>query len=300
MPPPQGLPDDGTERGSTDHARKLQWPPWPPPRQNCDRNRRAHLRPSVEPPARRLVVMPASARCQVFIGSSSEGKTVGRALQAELLGDCEVVVWDQGVFEPGTYTLDALIDRAHGSDFAVLVATPDDVRESRGHTAAVPRDNVILEFGLFAGVLGRRRTFVLATEGAILPTDTLGLTRLTYHRQENLRAAVSVAADEVRASISRLGPRAAEQGVATAASAETALTHELAKLAENAASQGWTLRDTRTTLRLTSPKGKTFTLPKSTYTATRESLRPFIAKLRAGGLRVNDALRRAPSESPFS
>ena len=245
--------------------------------------------------------MPVSSRCQVFIGSSSEGKLVTRALQAELLEYCEVVVWDQGVFEPGNYTLDSLIERARGSDFAVLVATPDDMRESRGEAAFVPRDNVILEFGLFAGVLGRRRTFVLATEGAVLPTDTLGLTRLSYHRQENLRAAVSVAAGEVRESMRQLGPRATdEQVVASTVSVEDALTQELAKLAENAAAQGWALRDTRTTLRLTSPKGKTFTLPKSTSMATRESLRPFVAKLRAGGLRVNDALRRAPSESPFS
>lgn len=244
--------------------------------------------------------MPAPPRCRVFIGSSSEGRNIGRALQAELLSDCEVALWDQGVFEPGNYTLESLINKAHRSDFAVLVATPDDMRESRGQTAAVPRDNVILEFGLFAGVLGRRRTYVLAAPGAILPTDILGLTRLTYHTQENLRAAVAVAADEVRSSIERLGPRHADSSLDGLVPEDSALTDELAKLAENAAAQGWAFRDTRTTLRLTSPKGKTFALPKSTSTATREALRPFVARLRAGGLRVNGALRRAPLESPFS
>lgn len=217
-----------------------------------------------------------------------------------MLSVCEVVLWDQGVFEPGLYTLEALINTARRSDFAILVATPDDVRESRGQTAAVPRDNVILEFGLFAGVLGRIRTYVLATDGALLPTDTLGLTRLTYHRQENPRAAIAVAAEEVRASLSRLGPRmdtSANQGRSVDG---LALGEELAKLAENAAAQGWRYRDSRTTLRLTSPKGRSFALPKSSHAATRDSLRPFVARLRAEGLRVNQALRRPPIESPFS
>lgn len=245
--------------------------------------------------------MHDSSRSQVFIGSSSEGKSVARALQAELMSDCEVVLWDQGVFEPGSYTLDSLIDTAHRSDFAVLVATPDDTRESRGQTAIVPRDNVILEFGLFAGVLGRDRTYVLATREALLPTDTLGLTRLTYHEQGNPRSAVAVAAMEMRGRIDRLGRRAGSAAAcSSSAGGGTALGDELAKLSENAAAQGWRVRDTRTTLRLTSPKGKTFTLTKSTPETTRDALRAFVGRLRAGGLRVNDALRRPPSESPFS
>lgn len=192
--------------------------------------------------------MSESSRCQVFIGSSSEGKGVARALQAELLPDCEVVIWDQGVFGPSSYTLDALIETAHRSDFAVLVATPDDTRESRGQTAVVPRDNVILEFGLFAGVLGRGRTYVLATSGALLPTDTLGLTRLTYHEQMNPRASVAVAAGEVRDSIGRLGRRVAGSDALRVSNGERrVLDEELLKLGENAAAQGWTVKDTRTT-----------------------------------------------------
>lgn len=243
--------------------------------------------------------MPEPSRCQVFIGSSAEGRRVARALQAELLADCEATVWDQGVFDPGQYTLEALINTAHASDFAVLVATPDDTRQSRGQMAAVPRDNVILEFGLFAGVLGRDRTYVLATDGALLPTDTLGLRRLTYHQQQNPRAAAAVAAEETRASIVRLGRRISYSANPIGGAADRALIDELAKLAENAFAQGWAVKDTRTTLRVTSPKGKVFTLPKSTQQARRDALRPFVARLRAGGLRVNDALRRAPSESPF-
>jgi hypothetical protein len=45
---------------------------------------------------------------------------------------------------------------------------------------ASPRDNVVFEAGLFGGVLGMRRTFILHSRGAKLPTDLLGLTCVRY------------------------------------------------------------------------------------------------------------------------
>ena len=45
---------------------------------------------------------------------------------------------------------------------------------------ASPRDNVVFEAGLFGGVLGMRRTFILHASGAKLPSDLLGLTRIRY------------------------------------------------------------------------------------------------------------------------
>ena len=244
--------------------------------------------------------MTIPARCRVFIGSSSEGKEVARALQYELLPDCEVVLWDQGVFEPGQYTLDALIKEAHRCDFAVLVATPDDTRESRGQTGVVPRDNVILEFGLFAGVLGRERTYVLAAGGVSLPTDTLGLTRLAFHEQTNPRVAVSEAAGQVRVSLRVKGRRTTRGKLPMDSGGEPPLEAELGRLKENALAQGWGVLDSKTALRVISPKRKTHTLTKSTPERTRENLRPFVARLRADGLRVSSALRRTPAESPFS
>ena len=45
---------------------------------------------------------------------------------------------------------------------------------------ASPRDNVVFEAGLFGGVLGMRRTFILHAKGAKLPSDLLGLTCVRY------------------------------------------------------------------------------------------------------------------------
>src|SRR6185295_3207747 len=43
-----------------------------------------------------------------------------------------------------------------------------------------PRDNVVFEAGLFGGVLGMQRTFILHARESKLPTDLLGLTCIRY------------------------------------------------------------------------------------------------------------------------
>lgn len=245
---------------------------------------------------------PASSSplARVFLGSSSEGREVARNLQAELGGICEVVRWDQNVFEPSGYTLDSLLAVASNVDFAVLVATPDDTTVSRGVSTASARDNIVLEFGLFAGALGRNRTYLLATGDLKLPTDVLGLTRLTYRSPSNgnHRAAVNDAALQIEQQVQRLGPLGRDHPASLRSSA--ALNQELDILCVNAKAQGWTVKtNSATTLRLRTPRGRYFTMAKGQPELTRAELRRFAAQLRAAGLRVNRSVRRPVGESPF-
>lgn len=240
-----------------------------------------------------------SPQPRLFLGSSSEGRDVARHLQAEMGNVADFVRWDQSVFEPGGFTLDSLIATAAAVDFAVLIATPDDTTVSRGEEMPSARDNIVLEFGLFSGVLGRERTFLLPTGPLKLPTDVLGLTRLTYHPQPNPRAAVTAAALQVEERIRVLGPiaRDAGPGVATP---HAKLESELELLSVNAEAQGWTVRtNNRTTLRLRSPGGAVFTLSKERPETTRTNLRRFARQLRAAGLRVNSSILRPLEESPL-
>lgn len=243
---------------------------------------------------------------QLFIGSSSEGSEVAHTLQAvlEQRKVCQVEVWDQRIFQPSGYALPSLLEVADRSDFAVLVATPDDMVTSRDKTAAAVRDNVILEFGLFVGALGLQRTYVLLTGEATLPSDMAGLTRLAYRARPdgNLHAAVNAAALEVKQQVVRHGRRA--RTIDTWGDGDphaAALGRELAVLRINAQTQGWTVKtDSPTTLRLV-PPGRTvsYTLTKQGPRATRERLRTFVASLRAEGLRVNTALRLPIEDSPY-
>ena len=119
----------------------------------------------------------------VFLGSSREQCVVTEALRSGLLaGDHDPRHWllDR-VFKPSTYTMHGLDALARTADLAVLVLHPDDVTVTRGGKRRVPRDNLVLEFGLFAGAIGLQRTIGLRPRGDVsLPSDLNGLTFVEY------------------------------------------------------------------------------------------------------------------------
>lgn len=145
-----------------------------------------------------------------FIGSSSEGLEIARAVEWHLDREVEVTLWSQGVFGLGIGTLESLVATLDQFDFGVLVLTPDDLTESRGHKSNSPRDNVLIELGLFLGSKGRGRTFVLCDRDVNLkiPGDLAGVTLATFSGSRsdgNLRAAVSPACTEIIERIRLMG-----------------------------------------------------------------------------------------------
>jgi predicted nucleotide-binding protein len=124
---------------------------------------------------------------KLLVGSSRENSRLAGGIQANLT-EVDVRRWDYGVFSPGDVTLDALIKGTMEFDFAVFVFVPDDVVKIRDQESATVRDNVLFEFGLFMGKLGRQRVFMLLPQNLSasfrLPTDLLGLTTLTYDAEQ--------------------------------------------------------------------------------------------------------------------
>lgn len=251
-----------------------------------------------------VLTSDSSVQCRVFIGSSSEGKDVAIGLQLELEGlhTCEVDRWDQGLFEPSGYAIDSLVSAARRADFAVLIATPDDMTTKRSETKPTARDNVIFEFGLFTGILSRQRTFLLATDHLIdLPSDLLGLTRLSFrHRSDgNNQAEATAAAHQVQQQIAAHGVRARHQGI-DARRGRSALDRELEMLCASAVAQGWSIKtNSDTTLRIRDRRGISHVLKKRMPAETRADLRTFAADLKADGLRVDGSIRRPIAQSPL-
>lgn len=153
----------------------------------------------------------ANLRPSVFIGSSAEGLVVAQAIQVNLDRVCEVVLWSQGVFGLGGETLESLVATLDTFDFAVLVVTPDDMITSREKEQNAPRDNVLLELGMFIGGLGRDRTFFVydRTADLKLPSDLAGTTAATYqpHADGNLQAALGAATTQIQNAINSAGRR---------------------------------------------------------------------------------------------
>jgi hypothetical protein len=145
----------------------------------------------------------------VFIGSSSEGIDVARAVGFQLRDVGEITIWNEGVFKPGESYLESLFNALDRFDFAVLIFTPDDVVIQRGEQNLSPRDNVMFELGLFLGRFGKARTFVLRSNEPInYPSDLAGVTILYYESDridKNLRAAVSATCIPIREAIRDLG-----------------------------------------------------------------------------------------------
>jgi hypothetical protein len=150
-------------------------------------------------------------RTSLFIGSSTEGLEVARALQLELDRDAEVEIWSQGVFGLSEGSLSSLVAAVNRFDFAVLVLTADDLTVSRGVEHQAPRDNVLFELGLFMGGLGVDRTFIVFDRSGPpwLPSDLAGVTSATYepHSTGNLQAALGAGASLIRRTMESLGPR---------------------------------------------------------------------------------------------
>lgn len=150
-------------------------------------------------------------RPSVFVGSSTEGVSVAKAIQVGLDESCQVELWSQGPFGLSEGTLESLMASANRFDFAVLVVSTDDLLVSRGEVHASPRDNVLFELGLFIGRLGRERTFIVYDRAnpPKLPSDLAGITAATFqpHDSGNIQAAVGAACAKVEQAIRRLGPR---------------------------------------------------------------------------------------------
>ena len=123
---------------------------------------------------------------RIFLGSSGKQGKLLHALTRGLEDIAHVEPWTT-VFNPGTTTLERLLELTREVDFAAFVFAQDDWT-SVGTTAsntqesaqASPRDNVVFEAGLFGSALGMRRTFILHAKGAKLPSDLLGLTCVRY------------------------------------------------------------------------------------------------------------------------
>jgi len=148
---------------------------------------------------------------RAFIGSSVEGLPVAYAVQQNLLHDAEITVWSQGVFELSTTTIESLEAALAMTDFGIFVFSADDISLLRSEKVSAIRDNVLFEFGLFIGRVGRDRVYFLLPENATnlhIPTDLLGITPGKYEvgrSDGNLQSATGPASHQIRTQIQKLG-----------------------------------------------------------------------------------------------
>ncbi len=124
----------------------------------------------------------------IFIGSS---KSVLSAVHevARYIDDLggEAKPWDaKGLFVAGQYTFDSLIKIAHNMDGAIFMFNGEDetwYNETLKSEKEV-RDNVLLEYGLFVGILGRDKVAFICENYPKIASDLSGITYIRGGQSE--------------------------------------------------------------------------------------------------------------------
>jgi CRP/FNR family cyclic AMP-dependent transcriptional regulator len=157
------------------------------------------------------LIPPPNEYPKLFIISSVEALTVAHEIQTQLHHTVFSTVWDQGVFFAGGYPLEALEKAVTESDFAVAIAQPDDIVESRETRQATLRDNVLFELGIFLGRLTRHRAILVhpKVRDLKLPSDLQGLTLVSYEigKPDELAGRLGPACHQIRQLVKNLGVR---------------------------------------------------------------------------------------------
>jgi hypothetical protein len=125
----------------------------------------------------------------IFIASSSESLNYAAALKTllEETRGCNVTVWKDAPFSLGETIIESLEKIKNLYDYAVFIFYPDDKITFREKTMNSVRDNVIFEFGLFVGFLGRKKCFAIIPEDILVkhPSDLLGVIFAKYNYNKN-------------------------------------------------------------------------------------------------------------------
>ena len=155
---------------------------------------------------------------RIFLGSSGKQEKLLQALTRGIEDIAHVDPWTTS-FNPGTTTLERLLELAHEVDFAAFVFAHDDWTSMSSAASpqpesgqASPRDNVVFEAGLFGGSLGMRRTFILHASGSKLPSDLLGLTCIRYGKTTTATE-INEINQKLRKAIDNLGRVARIEGL---------------------------------------------------------------------------------------
>ena len=121
---------------------------------------------------------------RLFLGSSSNSKSLAVALVTALSHKFDVVPWfSDRVFRAGDHILGRLQEKALDCELAVFLLTPDDKVTSQRTKYHAPRDNVIFELGLFLSPLGGARCFFIVPSdypSFKTPSDLFGVVSLRY------------------------------------------------------------------------------------------------------------------------
>jgi CRP/FNR family cyclic AMP-dependent transcriptional regulator len=162
---------------------------------------------------RKKFIRPSNPVPFLFIACASESLPVAKEFRDRLekLDEIVIEIWTDNVFKPSQGTMESLEGKLDTSDFTLAVFSADDKVKSRGQQKFAPRDNTVFELGLFAGAIGRQRSFFAVEKGVDLkiPSDLAGITSVRFSRSKEPEHVIDVeeACAQLVERFKALGPR---------------------------------------------------------------------------------------------
>jgi hypothetical protein len=157
----------------------------------------------------------SKCKSKVFIASSGTALELAKQLRAQLdPKTCEAKLWTEVSQQAaGQSILTMLKEAAKEYDFAAIILTNDDVMIGKAGEMPKARDNCVFEAGLFMGVLGQDRCFLLSSvEERNLPSDLGGIIYLPFTQPRDLTdpnacmTQTATAATRIGSAVWTLGP----------------------------------------------------------------------------------------------
>ncbi|EXR21369.1 TIR domain-containing protein [Acinetobacter baumannii] len=152
---------------------------------------------------------PVNEKPILFLISSVESLSVAEDILCNLeYVNVDVQLWsDKERFSAGSNTLSVLEEHVKKADFAIAIFNDDDEATYRKELKKIPRDNVVLELGMFLGRLGKERAlFALPKDIDVkIPTDFNGITPLKFSRVGGSKIDTRILVREIKDKIETLG-----------------------------------------------------------------------------------------------
>lgn len=144
------------------------------------------IRPNIVPMAQKQAEVVNMEKNEIFIGSSSGMVDYMDeiALKLEKLKETPLLWNDEskGIFVPGTSTIDSLIEISERVKAAIFIFNKDDKVWFNGKdlitgdSEDAVRDNVLFEYGLFMGTLGKGKVCIVCKGNPHIASDLQGIT----------------------------------------------------------------------------------------------------------------------------
>ena len=131
---------------------------------------------------------------EIFLGSSTQSTNYMREIAVWIEAKKHKPrPWDTpGVFPPGTYTFQRLIEISKSVQGAVFIFAEEDIQWYRNDATKVTRDNVLLEYGLFTGALGLKSAIICRAGNPKSPSDLAGITYININDDSKAHARMEI------------------------------------------------------------------------------------------------------------